>query len=266
MRVLNGLRHVVLCALAPTICWAVQAPAHPWSLTVVNHSGQGPILGSATLDDSGRLTAAPALHGAREVHRQVGAAELAAIEQAILELNLAEPPRPAPPRPGCCDIGYSTQVITVEGRPYALPPTGRLSTLMWTLQRDTLRAAEDRYWLDAPPFDPGRAWTVTLKDCWDNRRPNEDVLPGRWPIEDKPNSFAGSFRGRNSKQPVHDSVIVESVTRDRIVLTRAGRHEHYVGQWDPEQPDEFWFRGGYGQAPNSQRGLDNCSFTVRISR
>jgi hypothetical protein len=207
------------------------------------------------LDDKGQLTVGPAQHGEREVHRQVGAAELAPIEQAIAELDPAKSAPLASPTPGCCDIGYRALAVDVAGRLFAVPPEGRLSTLVWALQRDTLRTSEDRYWRDAPPFNAGMAWTVTATECSPVHRSREGVRPGRWPKEDAPNKFSGSFGSRDSRQPVHDSVIIESVTRDRIVLLRASTHERYVGRWDPAQPDEFSF------ADNTP---DACNFTVQI--
>lgn len=232
----------------------------------MSHHGQGFVLGSATLDDGGHLTASPVYHGAHETRRQVDSNDLAAIESAIEELHLTGPPNPAPTGPGCCDRGYSTLVVTIEGRAYPLPPQGRLNALMWTLQRDAVRGADEEYWLKAAPFNPGKAWTVTLKECWASARSKDGPSPGRWVNEGKPNAFSGVFRKPGTKQPVHDTVTVDSVTGEHIILTRQGTNAHYYGRWNPDRPDEFMFWGVFEHPADPQETPDGCTFLAEISR
>jgi hypothetical protein len=232
----------------------------------MNRSGQGPILGYATLDDGGHLVAGPVFHGAHETRRQLTPAELAPFEAAILELPPDPPPQPSAPRPACCDLGYESVVVMVGGRAYPQGRADRLYALIWSLQRTAQREAEEQYWQRAAPFDPGKAWTVTLKDCGENRRPEDGVSPGRWPRMDTPNTYDATFHAPGSKEGVHDAVVVESVVHERIVLRRERTHQVFFGLWNPDSPDEFSFWGGYLPPMEWRQTAETCSFTVKISR
>jgi hypothetical protein len=220
-------------------------------------------MGSATLDDGGHLTAGPASHGASTIHRQIGPAQLTAIEAAIADLHLEGPSQAAPPGPGCCDRGYSTLIVTIQGQTYPLPSRGSLNDLMWGLQRDAMLNAEKEYWLKAPPFDPGKVWTVTFEACPNISRTKQGGLPGLWVNSGEPKAYTGIFRDAGTKQLVHDTVTVDSVTGERISLTRQSTHTRYQGEWNPDRPDLFVF---WPEDRNDPREQPPCHFVAAISR
>jgi hypothetical protein len=252
---------VVLALLSAASIARAHPVEHPWKVTASETGGFVANVTAGTLDDHGMLEMPVWTQDEMiTVRRQQKPADVAAVEAELATLPLTGPPQPPPPGPGCCDQPSSALTVEVGGRKYPLPP-GRLHLLIMAMVRATstqpdVDRARDAFWAKVGPFDPGKVLHVTEELCTDDAGKHHPQLQGNWTRRGRTNTFDLVYPATDSHREIRDTLALDSVVHDTVMLTRVGTWQHYKG-WRIATNDKSF--DGYITPPG-------CHFTSVIER
>jgi len=257
-----GWWNAVMVAVVSVVGIArAHAVEHPWKVTVTRSGGFAGGVTSATLDDHGVLVF-PVWTGDEmiTVRRQQQPSEVAAVETELATIPLSGRPQPPPPGPGCCDQVSIGLAVEVGGRTYPLP-AARLYNLVMAMRsaastQPELDRARDAFWAKVGPFDPGKALHVTEELCTDDAGKRHPQLQGNWTRRGRTNTFDLVYPATANHREIRDTLTLDSVVHETVMLTRVGTGQHYKG-WRIATNDQSF--DGYITPPG-------CHFSSVIER